>query len=101
MQNGVTNTPIIAASEPQNKMVYRYGVKGNSHVILAINVAKGSSQLGATLFDVRFTLPMGIHTSSVEVLNENRIITVFNGGFTDNFKKFEVHAYRFVNRLTN
>ena len=97
MKNGITNDSQISVNQSSNKVVYRHGANGNQHIILAVNIAGYNvSNSGEKLTGVRFTLPSGIQTSQVEVLNENRTLPVINGVFTDNFDRFEVHAYRFV-----
>jgi len=96
MGNGTTNDPDISVSQPTNKLVYRYGVNRNSHIILAVNIANLSSVNGQALYDVQFALPEGVLPSQVEVLGENRTIPVTNGIFTDNFNRFAVHSYRFI-----
>ncbi len=96
MNNGRTFDLQIQVTESQDRLVYRYGTDGNSHVILAVNIANYRSGNGITLSNVRFTLPSGIQTSQVEVLDENRTLAVINGVFSDNFNRFEVHAYRFI-----
>ena len=95
MENGTTNSG-LTVSQPATNLTYRYGVKGTSHVILAVNIANRGSASGLTLSNVRFTLPTGIRPSQVEVLNEGRTLPVTNGVFTDTFSKFAVHVYRFV-----
>ncbi|MFX0145908.1 MAG: hypothetical protein ACFE9C_17720 [Candidatus Hodarchaeota archaeon] len=98
MKNGITNDPKVTVSQPTSKVVYRHGVNGTQHVILAVNIAGYNvSDDGETLKGVQFTLPTGIQTSQVQVLSENRTLPVIDGVFTDNFNRFEVHAYRFSN----
>ena len=96
MGNGITNDPKITVSQPASNLVYRYGVNGNRHVILAVNIANRTSISGQALSNVQFTLPSGVRPSQVEVLNEGRTLPVTNGVFTDNFNRFGVHAYSFV-----
>lgn len=102
MENGTTNTSMIGVSQGTNKVVYRYGKDGDQHVILAVNIAGHDvSNSGENLSNVRFSLPSGIHASQVEVLNENRTLPIVNGTFTDNFERFEVHAYKFIDGNTS
>jgi hypothetical protein len=101
MRNGITKHPRVKISETSDRLIYRYGVKGKSHVILAVNIANRSSSKGAPLSNVRFTLPQGVMATQVEVLGENRTLPVVDGVFADNFKRFEVHAYRFFTLTTS
>lgn len=101
MGNGITNDPGIAVSQPASNLAYRYGVNGNRHVILAVNIANRSTVSGQVLSNVQFTLPAGIRPSQVEVLNEGRILPVTDGVFTDNFSKYAVHAYSFISEITH
>ena len=102
MENGKTNDPTVAVNQSlisQDKLIFRYGISGTTGVILAVNIANRTSVDGQTLSEVQFTLPGGIRPSKVEVLNENRTLPVTDGVFTDNFKRFEVHAYIFRTRI--
>lgn len=99
MGNGITSDPNITVSQnlvSQDKLIFRHGVNGISHVILAINIANRGSINGATLSNVQFTMPQGVRPTEVEVIGENRTLPVTNGVFTDTFNRFEVHAYRFM-----
>lgn len=98
MENGITNDPQLTLSQPTSKIIYRYGSNGTSHVILAINISRwdAADNNGETLANVQFTLPGGIQTSQVEVLDEARTLPVVNGVFIDGFNRFEVHTYRFT-----
>jgi hypothetical protein len=99
MANGTTNSGLASVSAPTTKLIYRYGTTPSTDtgVILAVNISRydASDNNGETLTSVAFTLPSGIQTSQVEVINENRVIPVTNGVFTDRFNRFEVHAYKF------
>ena len=102
MENGTTNTSKISVSHGTDKVVYRYGIDGDRHVVLAVNIAGHNvSNSGENLSNVRFSLPSGIKASQVEVLDENRTLPIVNGSFTDNFQRFEVHAYRFIDGNTS
>ena len=99
MEIGQTNSPSIEVNQSlvsQDKLIFRYGVSGNTGVILAVNIGGRASMDGQPLSNVKFTLPDGIRPLEVEVLNENRTLPIADGVFIDNFKRFEVHAYRFV-----
>jgi hypothetical protein len=94
MSAGTTNDPDIRVSVTnKDKLVYRYGVSGNRHVLLAVNIARRTRVAGATLTNVRFSLPPEINATHVVVLDENRTLTVVNNSFLDHFKPFEVHVY--------
>ena len=97
MNNGTTNDPQIRVSENSDRLVYRYGVNQQRHVILAVNIAgynANDSKPGPKLIDVRFKVPTGIQ--SVTVLDENRTLPVdATGTFVDSFEPFAVHAYAF------
>lgn len=99
MDIGVKNDPTVTMSQnliAQDRLIFRYGLVGKIGAILAVNVANRDSANGETLSNVQFTLPVGVRPSQVEVLGENRTLPVTKGVFTDNFKPFEVHAYRFA-----
>ena len=94
---GVTEDPRITVSQPVTKVRYRYGVTGTTHVLLTVNISRwDSSDEGETLNNVRFTLPRDLRVRQVEVLDENRVLPVTDGTFSDTFKRFEVHVYRFT-----
>lgn len=98
MDMGTINDPAVKVSQnlvAQNKFLFRYGLVDNIGAILAVNVASRDRAKGETLSNVQFTLPAGVRPSQVEVLGENRSLPVTNGVFTDDFKGFEVHSYRF------
>lgn len=95
LQNGVPNDSRITVSQPVTNLAYNYGVNGNQHAILAVNIANRIYEEGQTLSNVQFTLPSNIRPSYVDVLGENRTIQVNNGVFTDTFAPFAVHAYVF------
>lgn len=99
MKNGVTNDARIKVSHSTGDLVFRYGAAGDAKAILAVNIANRSGG-GATLSDVRFTLPANQAASHVEVLGESRTIPVTNGAFSDTFNRFEVHIYRLLTRST-
>jgi hypothetical protein len=99
MDMGIKNDPTVTLSQnlvAQNKCIFRYGLVGKTGAILAVNVANRYSANGETLSHVQFTLPAGVRPSQVEVLGENRTLAVTKGEFTDNFKPFEAHIYRFA-----
>jgi hypothetical protein len=99
MDNGITNYPRVSVNKnliAQDKLIFRYGAHGNVGIILAVNIANRTSLGGQELSNVQFALPDGVRLSQVEVLTEARTLPVTNGVFTDNFNRFEVHAYRFV-----
>ena len=100
MENGIPNDPSIVVSQPTTSLAYNHGANGNRHAILAVNIANRSSISGATLSNVQFTLPAGVTTTQVDVLDENRSIPVTNGSFTDTFNPFQVHAYVFTASTT-
>jgi PKD repeat protein len=89
---GKSFDPQVAVNQSATNLAYRYGVNGSSHVLLAVNIANRTS--GGKALTAQFTLPADV--GSVDVLNENRKITVSNGVFTDEFAPFEVHIYRFI-----
>ena len=93
MNAGTTFDPDITVNESSDNLAYRYGTNGQSHVILAVNIANRSN--GGKNIIAEFTLPDGIDVTSIEVLHENRTIPVFQGKFTDLFNPFAVHIYRF------
>ncbi|MFH1601449.1 MAG: hypothetical protein ABIB61_00650 [Candidatus Shapirobacteria bacterium] len=102
MNNGWTNNPQITVNQSADNLVYRYGVDGNSHVILAVNISGHSNNqnvrpetVGQKLTGVRFQLPANLSTNQVRVLNENRTIPVVNNSFVDNFERYQVHIYEF------
>ncbi len=97
MENSIMNDSRVLVSQPTSKLIYRYGANGNRQVILAVNIARwnASDNNGEKLDSVQFTLPSEIHASQVEILDEDRTLTVTNGTFTDSFNRFEVHAYAF------
>jgi hypothetical protein len=102
MNAGNTNDPRIGVSvTDRNRLVYRYGASGYRHVILAINIAKRTRTTGATLSDVRFTIPTSIKASQVTVLNENRTLQITNHSFVDNFQPFAVHIYAINDHLNS
>jgi hypothetical protein len=93
MNNGETFSPDIQVSESAERLAYRYGVNGESHAIVAVNIADRAA--GGSPITAQFSLPAGVDVDSVEVLHENRSIQVSNGSFTDDFVPFGVHIYRF------
>ena len=95
LENGRPNDPSIVVSQPATNLAYNHGANGNRHAILAVNIANRRNISGATLSNVQFTLPAGVTTTQVDVLDENRSIPVTNGSFTDTFNPFQVHAYIF------
>jgi len=96
MNNGITNDTRIGVSvADRNRLVYRYGTSGGDRVILAVNIANRSTAGGAALNDVRFTLPDGVNSTQVTVLDENRTLSVTSGAFSDSFAPFAVHIYKF------
>ena len=96
LENGTTNSG-ITVSQPSSSLPYRYGASGNSHAILAVNIANRGSTSGQTLSNVQFTLPSGVRPSKVTVVGETRTIPVNSSGvFTDTFNKFAVHIYQFT-----
>lgn len=96
MNNGVTKDPQISVSESQDRLAYRYGVNGNRHVLLAVNIAnRDVCDSGAQLNNVQFTPPAGVRPTQVEVLDERRPLLVSNGTFANDFSRFEVHVYAF------
>ncbi len=97
MNKGTTNSNQISISvKDRNKLVYRYGSDGNRHIILAINIANRESRNGETLSNVIFTVPSeASNVNKVNVLDEDRTISVSNRQFTDSFDKFQVHIYEF------
>ncbi|HMA53629.1 MAG TPA: hypothetical protein VKT17_04170, partial [Acidobacteriota bacterium] len=96
MNNGITNDPRIEASvSDRDQLVYRYGVAGGRHVLLAVNIANRTKLSGATLSNVRFGLPSGVDSADITVLDENRTLAVVGREFTDTFVPFAVHIYIF------
>ena len=98
MYNGRTNDPAIKVSQKlvaDEKLLIRYGKRGNNHAILAVNIANRDAPTGLALNNVQFTLPPGISTSKVEVVGEGRTIPVQGATFEDSFDRFQVHIYRF------
>ncbi len=95
LANGAPNDPAITVSEPADRLAYLYGASGNRHVILAVNIANRMVTEGSPLTNVRFGIPAGVNPEYVEVLGENRRLPVAGNAFTDNFARFEVHAYAF------
>jgi len=94
---GVTGDSQITVSQPSTKIVYRHGVNGSEHVILAVNISGyATTNSGETLSNIRVTLPAAASPARVDVLNENRSITLSGNYFTDNFRPFEVHVYRYA-----
>lgn len=94
------NDPAVSVNQnliAQDKVIFRYGVVANTGALLAVNVANRGSSNGERLSAVQFTLPAGVRPKQVEVLGEDRSLPVANGMFTDNFDRFQVHLYRFVN----
>ncbi len=99
MDIGTMNDPKVKVSQnlvAQDKFLFRYGLVDNTGAILAVNIASRDRVKGEPLSNVRFTLPTGVSPNQVEVLGENRSLPVTNGVFTDDFKGFEVHIYRFL-----
>ncbi len=96
LEKGVPNDSAIVVSESADRLAYLHGAAGNRHIVLAVNIANRSSIEGAPLPEVRFSLPAGFSTRTVEVLNEGRSIPVKAGAFSDAFARFEVHAYAFT-----
>jgi len=99
MDMGTKNDPTVILNQnlvAQNRFIFRYGLVGKIGAILAVNVANRDSPNGETLSNIQITLPPGVRPSQVEVLGEDRTLPVTNGEFSDNFKPFEVHIYRFT-----
>jgi hypothetical protein len=96
MKTGITNSSQITVN-PSNssQLIYRYGISGNDHALLAINIANRNSASGTALNNVTFTLPNQITASSVTVLDENRTLPITNHQFADSFSPFAVHVYTF------
>ena len=97
MKSGTTNSG-VTINQTSGKILYRYGQTENDAVILAVNISRWDAQdnNGEILSNVQFTLPPGAADSQVEVLGENRKLSVVNGVFTDNFDRFAAHAYRLI-----
>jgi len=98
MDIGTLNDPTIQVNPNmvgQNKILFRYGLVDQIGGILAVNVANRHREKGEGLLNVQFILPAGVRPSQVEVLGENRSLPVTNGAFSDDFKSFETHIYRF------
>jgi hypothetical protein len=98
MDMGTRNDPAVAVGHgvvAREKLIFRYGLVGNLGAILAVNVSNRDKVKGETLSNVQFILPAGVRPSQVEVLGENRSLPVTNGAFSDDFKSFEAHIYRF------
>ncbi len=99
MDMGIRNDPLVGVSQNlinRDKLLFRYGMVGNVGAILAVNVGNRDKAKGETLSKVQFTLPGGVRPSQIEVLGENRTLSVLNGVFTDSFEPFETHVYRFT-----
>jgi hypothetical protein len=95
MNAGLSADPAVGVSQPGDSLAYRHGAVGQSHVILAVNIANRQDPAGATL-DVELTLPAGSNVSEVEVVHENRTIAVSGDAFADTFAPFAVHIYRYL-----
>jgi hypothetical protein len=93
MNAGETFSPDIQVSDSSERLAYRYGVNGESHAIVAVNIADRAA--GGSPITAQFSLPAGVEVDSVEVLHENRTIPVSNGAFRDDFQAFGVHIYCF------
>jgi hypothetical protein len=93
MNNGVSNDPQISISVSPKDLPYRYGMNGNRHILLALNVYGWEEDTGRSLDNVRFELPSRVNPTHVEVLYENRALPVNNGVFYDDFSQYEVHIY--------
>lgn len=90
MGNGETNSAQIVVSESSDRLLYRYGVNGDRHVILTVNVVRDTAA-GAALAGVELILPFDV--AEVEVLFEDRAIQVVNRVIVDDSEPFEVHIY--------
>jgi hypothetical protein len=97
MNAGLTNGQNVNVSiADRNQIVYRYGINGSRHALLAVNIANRIDAAGATLNKVRFTLPSSIRPSNIIVTAENRTLPVgTDNSFTDSFQPFAVHVYTF------
>lgn len=104
MNKGITNDPKIGVNETsRDRLVYRYGVNGNNHAILAVNIANRHTNngIGETLTNIKFTLPSSLTSNNINVVGENRTIPVINGTFMDTFTKYAVHIYKFQSESGN
>lgn len=89
VRNGTFMDPAISISgEGKSYFSYKYGSDASYHYLIVVNDA------GFTLAPT-FTLPADVSIDRVEVLNENRSLSVTNRAFTDSYTKYQVHLYKF------
>ena len=90
----VENTAGVVSSDENVPIDIMAKLYGNELYIFSVCMRDGQAQ-------GTFTLQNVPEDASVEVINENRQITIADGVFTDVFEPYEVHLYRIGNFTTS
>lgn len=95
MNDGTTYDPQIKVSEPQDKLIYRFGIHNHRGIVLAVNTS-GRRDSASQPLTVTYTLPSSVTTDTIRVLYEDRTLPVEHLQFTDTMDEFDVRIYSFT-----
>lgn len=106
LDHGTKYPSSIGVDRMEGELLYRHGAVDETHYLLAINIVghdRGGfsnsldpDDVGKPLNDVAFDLSQGAVPDQIEVVGENRTLSVSDGTFQDDFGRYEAHVYRYT-----